>query len=81
VRFREHKGNLGDSLATTVVLKDWDELVDYIAGLLEPWNFTVRPERVYAIAYGRDDRIGWDTYLITLDGYGVMGFTDGDPRQ
>ena len=27
--------------------------------------------------YGYDDRIGWDTYIVFIDGYGVIGFTDG----
>jgi peptidoglycan hydrolase-like protein with peptidoglycan-binding domain len=24
-----------------------------------------------------DYRIGWDTHIVTVDGYGVYGFTDG----
>jgi hypothetical protein len=27
--------------------------------------------------YGAEDRIGWEeTYIVTLDGYGVVGFVD-----
>jgi hypothetical protein len=26
---------------------------------------------------GVDKRCGWDTYIVTIEGYGVMGFTDG----
>lgn len=28
--------------------------------------------------YGDDDRIGWrDVHIVTIDGYGVVGFTEG----
>lgn len=27
--------------------------------------------------FGIDKRIGWDTYIVHSEGYGVLGFTDG----
>lgn len=26
---------------------------------------------------GYDSRIGWDTHIVTVDGWGVVGMTDG----
>lgn len=33
--------------------------------------------RCEILPYGYDPRIGWDTYIVTVEGFGVVGFTDG----
>jgi len=30
--------------------------------------------------YCYDDRIGWETHIVTSEGYGVLGFANGDLR-
>jgi len=35
---------------------------------------------IHAEAYGYDPRVDWVTWLITVDGYGVVGYTDGEPK-
>jgi hypothetical protein len=80
MKFREHKGGLEDSMATVVELKDRDELNWHIAKLLAPWDRIVLPTMIHAEAYGYDPRVDWVTWLITVDGYGVVGYTDGEPK-
>lgn len=79
MKFRQHRGQLEDSMKTQVMLENWDELRGYIKGLLWEWPSAppVTDETLHVKHYVKDDRIGWDTHIVTLDGYGVVGFTDG----
>jgi hypothetical protein len=38
----------------------------------------ISEEQITCEHYCYDDRIGWDTYIIGLKNYGVVGFTNGD---
>jgi len=72
MRFREHRGTLADSMATVVEVADRAALVAHVENLLgHAADIEVKP---YG---GVDQRNGWDTYIVTLAGYGVLGFTDG----
>lgn len=75
--FREHKGSLDKSMKTVVELKDIDELVKYISDMLQPFGMSVTPDSLHTQPYGYDNRIDWETYIVTLDGYGVVGFIKG----
>jgi hypothetical protein len=75
-KFREHRGGLDESLATTVRLYTYPALLKHVRGLLAPWGVRVDKLKIESY-YGYDDRIGWDTYIVILEGYGVVGFTDG----
>lgn len=77
MRFREHRGGLAESMATEVELAGRDALVVHVRALLELWGICVRDCAVHVEPYAYDERVGWDTYIVTLDGYGVVGFTDG----
>lgn len=79
MKFREHRGSFEDSMQTEVHIKDREQLLQHLKNLLEPWptappvtEDTVRIEPYYGV----DPRNGWDTHLVYLKGYGVMGFTD-----
>jgi hypothetical protein len=37
----------------------------------------INPKRIHVSKYAYDDRIKWDTYIVTVDRIGVFGFTDG----
>ena len=85
MRFRQHRGLLEDSMKTQVMIKNWDELIGYIKGLLWEWPSAppVTDETLHVKLYldRGDARIGWaQTYIVTLEGYGVLGFTDGPCR-
>ena len=53
------------------------ELVELIRADLAPFQVHVEPGQIHVEPYIRDERIGWDTHLITIDGYGVWGMSDG----
>ena len=36
-----------------------------------------KKKQIHVKPYGYDDRINWDTHIVTIDEYGVFGFTDG----
>lgn len=39
---------------------------------LRPYSWSrIDPRPIY------DERIGWHTYIVSLEDYGVLGFTDG----
>ncbi len=88
-RFREHRGGLADSMETMVELTTMEELKSHVKKLL--WQFDVpannlRFDDIQVKPYGchcwPDERIGWaETWVVTMPGYGVLGFTDGEPIQ
>ncbi len=67
-------------MGTVRVVADRAELEMLLAEDFRPWigarddidwsGLTIAP-------YCFDDRIGWDTYIVTVPGYGVLGMTDG----
>lgn len=81
MKFREHRGGLIESMATVIEMADRAALVAYIARQLEPFHFTAAEVaaglEVEKYGSGIDERIGWDTHIVTLKRYGVLGFTDG----
>jgi len=42
-----------------------------------PDQVTVEPYLFGAYQSSHDPRNGWDTYIVTIQGWGVIGFTDG----
>ena len=81
MRFREHRGSLADSIKTLVELQDRTDLLRHCRRLLDPWHYRFYEDQFHVEHYcGRDTRLdpSWeDTHIVTIDGYGVMGFTDG----
>jgi hypothetical protein len=79
--FREHRGGLDESMATVVTLNGWDDLVAYVQKELLPFCMDVKPEQIHVKPLCYDQRIGWDTYIVTVDDYGVFGMTDGPAKD
>jgi hypothetical protein len=79
--YRDHRGSLAESMETVVELKDRAALDAHIAALLKPWGKVVTQDQIHSTWYCLDPRINWDTWMITVDGYGVVGFTNGDPQR
>lgn len=81
MRYRPHKGSLADSVALTIEVDGRAGLIAHIREELAPYpewdgfdGFTVR-QQPYC---GADDRIGWkNVHIVTIDGYGVVGFCEG----
>lgn len=83
MKIREHKGLLADSMETIRDIEPtFESLIECIKKSFESWpSFSFLPEQIKIEPYCFDERIGWNTYIVTIDGYGVFGFTDGDIRQ
>lgn len=77
MKVREHRGGLAESMETVREVKDRAELLGIIQESLRPFGRFVKPEQLRVEPYGYDGRIGWDTHLISIDGYGVWGMADG----
>lgn len=78
MKFREHRGQLDEAMGTVIEVADRPALVAHIRALLEPYGWAVADDDVTVNKYGGfDKRIGWDTYIVIVRDYGVMGFTDG----
>lgn len=79
-KFREHRGGYDDAMRTVIELADHPALVKHVRSLLSSFNlgfYSSGEVHVTKYGYGIDPRNGWDTHIVTLDRYGVMGFTDG----
>jgi len=78
MKFRFHRGSLADSIKTLVELKGRDDLVKHCQSLLGQ-DFVFEPSALKVEPYGSggDERIGWEhVFVVTIEGYGVIGFTD-----
>lgn len=78
MRFREHRGGLSESLATTIELATKEQFISHIEKLAR----RIVPTDRITITFSQssyDKRIGWDTYNVCMEGQGVLGMTDGPP--
>jgi hypothetical protein len=77
-RIRIHRGSLADSMETVrVVNGSKEDLFAIIQKSLEPFGREITSDMLTVTPYHYDSRIGWDTHLITIEGYGVWGMADG----
>ena len=76
MRFRFHKSTIADSLETQIEVLSKEDLFNAIKEYLKPFVFDFCIDDIECSYYGFDNRINWDTYLITLKNYGVIGMTD-----
>ena len=74
---REHRSGLVESMATVRPVRDREHLVEIIRESLELFGKAIEPEQITVTPYVRDSRIGWDTHLICIEGYGVWGMANG----
>ncbi len=77
MKFREHKGNLTDSMETVVDVADRKALTTLLRSRLEFYGFTFSDEDLMVKPYRFDNRVNWNTHIVTIEDYGVVGFTDG----
>ena len=76
-KYRDQRGQLDDSMATLQILPDRAALIAHLRSIYDPQRFGEWDDAdVEVKPYCYDERIGWDTYIVTLQGGGV-GFTDG----
>lgn len=83
--FREHRESLEASMKTKVPCANLKELATIVREMLG--KIVGSPAYLKSIEefaclleikpYCIDNRIGWDTHIVHLPGYGVIGFVDG----
>lgn len=79
MKFRQHRGGLAESMETVVELNTKEEFGTYMRNLvkdlldLDECTLTVTE-------YTYDARIGWNTFLISVEGHGPIGMTDSIPK-
>lgn len=74
--YRSHREFLDDAMKTVVEVNSLKDLRAHLANTC-PYA-DVRSDNVLVEKYGRDidERIGWNTHIVTINGQ-VVGFTDG----
>ncbi|MNL05740.1 hypothetical protein D3C87_1263520 [compost metagenome] len=79
MKVRPHRRLLDEAMAevkeiepTIEAVKKW---ADASFGEMQPPDLSGLVVEKYGT--GIDTRIGWDTYIVVLPGWGVLGFTDG----
>ena len=80
VRLREHRGTLSDSLATVIDIEPTHAAVtSHVRRILEPYGLIVAESAVGIAPYEGSYGASFDenTHIVTVEGYGVFGFTDG----
>lgn len=78
MRFREHRGGLSESMDTAVELNDKFHFMLHVGMIAR----RIIPTDAFTISFSRagfDERIGWDTYYVILEGQGPIGMIDGPP--
>ena len=77
--YRPHRGSLSASMADVVEVNDLPQLVRHMRREVERWypkDELPTLENTKLEPYCFDDRIGWDTYLVTVKGK-AWGYTNG----
>jgi hypothetical protein len=82
MKFRFHRGGLDESMATAVDIEPTKVAITKHCNAQYTGSASTRPmvyhaQYIEVKPYGFDSRINWDTYIVTMSGYGVIGFTDG----
>lgn len=75
-RYRDHRGGLAESMATVQEFSNKENLLHYLAISLGDYAKNVDINKTTIAPYRFDERIGWDSHIVHLEGYGVFGFTD-----
>ncbi|WP_415912372.1 hypothetical protein [Neptuniibacter sp. QD37_11] len=81
MQLREQRGTLSQSLATTIHIEPTKKALQaHIAAKMVAFGRPMPSQddiRVEKYGEGEDSRCGWDTYLVSVEGYGVFGMIDG----
>ena len=76
ILFRFHRGSLNEAMKTVVEVETLNDILE-LQEIKEMENFGIKLN-LKSEFYYYDERINWNTYIITSDGYGVIGFTNGE---
>ncbi len=76
--FRSHRGSFDDSMETVKEFEDREKFLEFLKEEMKHWPCPFDGHLVQVEPYCIfDERNNWSTYIVTMEGYGVLGFTDG----
>ena len=86
MKLRQHRGGFEESMQTTIEIEPTKEailksikdlsLIGFPEGVIKD-QIHVDPYTFDAYPSSQDPRNGWNTHIVTIEGWGVYGFTDG----
>lgn len=79
MKYRPHKGSLDESMKYAVDVEGRAGLIAHLRKELDGWQVDIDDDKVRVQPYVMHDAFaGWkDVHIVTLDGYGVLGFCEG----
>jgi len=77
ILFRPYRGDLAEAMSHVKSIRNREDLLSLMRKELKPYKVDVRDDLLKIAYYYHDDRMDWDTYIVTLEGYGIYGFTNG----
>ncbi len=80
VKFRPHRCSIEDSMKEVREVSSFDDIIKILEEDELP-NENIKIEKIQVIPYCFDQRINWDTFIVFIYGYGVIGFTNGDLKN
>ena len=75
VLFRPHRSYLEEAMAEVVEVENLEDLIKHL-NVKYKFNTRIEIENIAIKPYGYDDRIKWNTHIVTDKG-NVIGFTSG----
>jgi hypothetical protein len=78
-KFRPHRGSLEEAMQEVVELETAQDLIDHLESQYE--HLDASAPTINVEPYGYDNRIDWDTHIVSIAGFGVVGFTDRVPPE
>jgi len=80
-KFRPHRGSLAKSMEDGETFVNKEAMCASLQEKILSWSTTqkITTSNVEVTKYGvgKDKRNGWDTHLVFIRDFGVLGFTDG----
>lgn len=83
ILYRPHRGGLHESMRDVREVASFPELVRAMRADVLSWypiDQLPTEENTKLEPYGYDERIGWQTYLVTVDGH-AWGYINGVPED
>lgn len=76
--FREHRGGFEESMETVKEILSKKDLIHTISTLFPQITVTEENLKIHKNNSSvLDTRNGWDTYIVSIDSFGVVGFLNG----
>ena len=78
--FRPHRGALDVAMAESSVVNSKQDVIDKVTSEVRKFDdhILIDESTVNIKYYGEDGRINWSAWIVTLQGAGVVGFTNAN---